>query len=257
MIFENELFSSRAVSILTNGEVPVWHASLGQPREVLMQLEAVLSQEEKVRARRFRFERHRNYFVVGRGILRILLSKYTGIGAGQLQLQYTQHGKPFLSGITETGICFNLSHSGDRVIYAFSRGSQIGIDIEHIRPVEDVDQIAKRSFSPREYHTFRSVPEADRWKAFFNCWTRKEAFIKAIGEGLSFPLEKFEVSLEPGCPAALISVMGSLENAKRWSMYELQTHDGYVAALAVKGNGHSISHRWIDSVSNILDGSML
>jgi 4'-phosphopantetheinyl transferase len=128
-------------------------------------------------------------------------------------------------------------------LYAFSWGQQVGIDVESIRPMEEMDLVAKTNFSPGEYQTFQRVSKQHRVEAFYNCWTRKEAFIKATGDGLTFPLQEFEVSLEPGVPAQLLAVRGSSEEANRWTMHDLKTRDGYAAALVVEGKEHSISHK--------------
>lgn len=232
--------NSQSSPMLMNGEVAIWHASLEQPAAVLAELQTVLSEEERTRAGRFHFQKHQNAFIAGRGILRLLLSGQTGIHPKDLQFKYTQHGKPFLAG---SDIHFNLSHSGGIVLYGLSPDRQVGIDIEQIRPLKELEQIAKNHFSPEEYHQLSSVREDDRLAAFFRCWTRKEAFIKAIGEGISFPLQEFTVSLKAGYPAKLMSVRGSVENTHRWSMHDVEVPEGYAAALVVEGTGASITHR--------------
>ena len=225
-------------------DVHIWHASLEQSGEVVHALRAVLSEEELKRAERFHFDHHRRHFIAGRGILRHLLSLYTGIEPGQLQLEYTRNGKPFLPGMDgASGIRFNLSHSGGIAIYAFTRGREVGIDIEYQRPIDDMDRIAERNFSVREYTTLGTLPEQQRLDAFYLCWTRKEAFIKAIGEGISFPLQQFDVTLIPGEPAQLLSVDGSAEKAGRWSMHNLTIADGYAAALVIEGSDCALTQR--------------
>ena len=244
MMISNETFTSRPALLLTNTKVHIWHASLDQPVEVLQKLGFVLSEEEIGRAERFRYRQHRQYFIAGRGILRFLLSQYTGIAPGQIQFAYTQSGKPLLTSRDETmDICFNLAHAGGLVLYAFTCGRRIGIDLEAIRPIEEMDEVAKMNFSPQEYQKFQMIHEEARLTAFYNCWTRKEAFVKAIGDGRSYPLQDFEVSLAPGETARLISLQGSQRRASNWSMHDLRTRDGHVAALVVEGNGYSISHR--------------
>ncbi|HSK87496.1 MAG TPA: 4'-phosphopantetheinyl transferase superfamily protein [Anaerolineales bacterium] len=231
---------------LKASDVRIWHASLEQPGEAIHALRAILSEEELKRTERFHFDRHRRHFVAGRGILRHLLSLYTGIEPGQLQLEYTHNGKPFLPGMDgASGIRFNLSHSGGMAVYAFTRGREVGIDIEHQQPIDDIDRIAERNFSAREYTTLGSLPDGERLEAFYLCWTRKEAFIKAMGEGISFPLQQFDVSLTPGEPARLLSVDGSLEKAKRWSMHNLTIAKGYAAALVIEGRDCTLRlHKW-------------
>lgn len=222
---------------LKASDVHIWHATLEQPGEAVHALRTILAEDELKRAERFHFDLHRGHFVAGRGILRHLLSLYTGIEPGQLQLEYTRNGKPFLPGMEdESGIRFNLSHSGGIAVYAFTRGREVGVDIEHQQPIDDMDRIAERNFSAKEYATLATLPEAKRLEAFYLCWTRKEAFIKAIGEGISFPLQQFDVTLVPGEPARLLSVDGSSEKAKRWSMHNLTIAEGYAAALVIEGS---------------------
>lgn len=239
---------SPPIRSISPSDVHIWHASLEQPEEVVGELSGILSADEKERSDRFHFDRHRRSFIAGRGILRHLLSLYTGLEPGQVEIQYAQNGKPFLPGMDgPSGIRFNLSHSGGIAVYAFCRGREVGLDIELQRPLEELDSIAKRNFSGREYATLGSLPEQDRLEAFYLCWTRKEAFIKAIGQGISFPLQQFDVSLTPGEPAQLQTVYGSQETARRWSMLDLTIADGYAAALVIEGSGYTLTqHSWED-----------
>jgi 4'-phosphopantetheinyl transferase len=173
-----------------NTKVPIWHASVKQTVEVVQKLEAVLSDEERQRAERFRFREHRRSFIVSRGILRDPLSHYTGIEPGRIEFKYNLAGKPFLANegaVPE--MYFNPSHAGQMVLYAFSWDRQVEIDVECIRPMEEMDLVAERMFSPSEYDRFRKIGAKDRLRAFYNYWTRREAFLKAIGDGMSFPLQ--------------------------------------------------------------------
>lgn len=230
-----------SVRNFTASTVHVWHASLEQPTEVVTHLGSFLSDEERKRSERFYFDRDRQFFIVSRGILRVLLSQYTDTPPGDIQFNYTFHGKPYLR--WRPDLCFNLSHSGRLVMYAFSPGCRVGIDIEFMHPIEEMGKIAERNFSTQEYEVYKSVAEADRVRAFFDCWTRKEAFIKAIGEGTSFPLQDFVVSLKQDEPAQLLSIRGSQQQARQWSMHELEVENGYTAALVIEGKGHSILRR--------------
>lgn len=231
-------------SALTDNTVHVWSASLQQSAKVVQRLAAVLSEDERTRAERFHFANHRSFFIVGRGILRTLLAAYLNLEPQKVQFEYTQSGKPFLlpsHGVQ--GLCFNLSHSAGIAMYAFSQNRRIGIDIEYVRSIPDMDQIAAGNFSEQENLQFKAADINEKQQAFYNCWTRKEAFIKAIGEGLSFPLHQFDVSLIPGEPARLLSIFGSEQEAAHWSLYELRPAEGYVAALVIEGNGCSISYQ--------------
>jgi 4'-phosphopantetheinyl transferase len=129
---------------------------------------------------------------------------------------------------------FNLSHSNGVALFAFARDYEIGVDIEKVRDIAEMEQIAIGFFSPKEYRFFRELPENMKKEAFFNCWTRKEAFIKAIGAGLSYPLNKFDVSLAPGQPARLMEIEGNSKAISRWCIQELKPTIGFVAAFAIE-----------------------
>jgi 4'-phosphopantetheinyl transferase len=220
---------------IATAEVHIWHASLEQPENAVRWLSSLLSQQEVERAERFHFEQHRLFFITARGILRHLLSLYSRIEPERVQIQYIHNGKPVLAGEGASDLRFNLTHSGNLVMYAFTRGREVGIDVEQLKPIEELDQIAERNFSSSERTVLKRLPHPDRLKAFYLCWTRKEAFIKAIGEGISFPLQEFDVSLRPGEPARLLSVFGSQKEASRWSMSDIRVPEEYAAALVVEG----------------------
>ncbi|MBV9772452.1 MAG: 4'-phosphopantetheinyl transferase superfamily protein [Gemmatimonadetes bacterium] len=219
------------------GGVHVWCAPLDPPAHVVGRYRALLAVDEGARADRFRFEQHRRQFVVARGVLRTLLGRYLSVDPRRLEFRYGSHGKPELAGaFAESGIRFNVSHSGELALYAVSRGRELGVDIEHVHPMDDGVDIAERFFSAAENVVFRALAVSEREEAFFNCWTRKEAYIKAVGEGLSFPLHAFDVSLAPGEPARLLGARDE-EQAARWTLRELDPAPGYKAALVVEGEG--------------------
>jgi 4'-phosphopantetheinyl transferase len=221
---------------LPGRDVHVWSVSLEQPVAHLHQLRQLLSNDEQDRAERFHFERDRRRSIVVHGTLRTILGRYLDIEPGRLQFRCGPHGKPYLTQELDHGaLQFNLAHSNEVAVYAFTCGRQIGIDVEYIRPIPDVEQIAVRFFSAGENAALCALPESLRLETFFNCWTRKEAYIKAIGEGLSHPLDQFQVSLAPGEAARLLWVEGSPEKVGRWSLTALSPAPGYVAALAVEG----------------------
>jgi len=222
---------------LSSNDIHVWRAALDQPTSCFQQLAQSLCAQERVRAERFYFERDRKHFVVGRGILRTILGLYLGIEPSQLQFYYGPRGKPALTETYGGGwLRFNLSHSQGLALYAVTRDREIGIDIEHIRPMPEAEQIAVRFFSVQENAVFRTLPPSQKQTAFFNCWTRKEAYIKALGDGLALPLDQFDVSLAPGEPARLLSIKGD-RAITRWFLQELTPAPDYVAALAVEGQG--------------------
>lgn len=229
-------YPSRDLS-LEYDDVHVWRASLSQSALRVRPLAEMLSVDERMKAERFQFDRDRVRFILGRGILRVILSRYLHIDPSCLRFHYELSGKPTLAEPCGSSmIRFNLSHSGDLVLYAVTRCREIGVDLECIRPISDAEAIARCFFSVGENAIFHTVRAPEKMEAFFNCWTRKEAYIKAVGDGLARPLDQFEVSFAPGENARLLHVQGDLEEAARWSLRELTPAAGYVAALAVEGH---------------------
>ncbi len=219
---------------LTTNEVHLWHATLDD--RLSESLRPFLCDDEVLRADRFHFAKDRNHYIVARGLLRKLLAAYLGVGSAELEFIYTAKGKPFLKENRRGSINFNLAHSHERAIYAFSHGRELGVDLEFIREDLADEKIAERFFSPCEIETLRTVPAELRKQAFFDCWTRKEAYIKARGEGLSMPLDEFDVSLAPGEPAALLKNHKDPEEVSRWRIQSVPVVPGYVAALVVEGH---------------------
>lgn len=221
---------------LAAGEAHVWRACLSPGAAVLRELWESLSPDERGRAGRFHFRRDREHFVAARGALRNILGRYLGSEPGRLLFSYDGYGKPSLGGETCGGpLRFNVSHSGGVALYALTAGPEVGVDIEQVREEFASLEIAERFFSRREYAALEALAPDERASAFFDCWTRKEAYIKARGEGLSHPLHLFSVSLGPCEPAALLSTENDPQEAARWSLVELSPGEGYRAALAVRG----------------------
>ena len=194
--------------------------------------------DEKSRAARFRFARDRNHFIAARGILRELLGGYLHRSPAELEFDYGPSGKPALR--TEgpsSPVRFNLSHSHGLAVYAFALGREVGIDLEPIRPDFAADDIAGRYFSTRELNELRALPPELRPEGFFLCWTRKEAYVKARGEGLQIPLDSFSVSLTPGEPEVLESA-----DSSRWSLRSFEPAPRYVAAVVGEGQGWRLRH---------------
>jgi 4'-phosphopantetheinyl transferase len=223
---------------LLSGEVHVWRASLDITTPHIRQLQDTLSADELERASRFHFAKDRRRFIVARGVLRSLLGRYLGAEPRQLRFSYSTYGKPALVPTSgEARLCFNVSHSHELALYAVTYGREIGVDIEYIRTNIACEEIAERFFSPQERALLRTLPAPLKYDAFFNCWTRKEAYIKARGEGLSLPLDQFDVAFAPGEPAALLATRWAPHEASRWALRELTPGPGYAAALAVGGHG--------------------
>jgi 4'-phosphopantetheinyl transferase len=230
---------------LAPDEVHVWRASLRPPAGLLARLEAHLSPDERARAARFRFPVHRTAFVAGRGVQRDILARYTGLAPAELTYREGSHGKPELDGAAAAEIRFNVSNAGDLALYAVTVRREIGVDLEQLKPMPDGMDIAQRFFSAPENEVFAALAEEVRDLAFFRCWTRKEAYIKAVGEGLSMPLDRFDVAFAPGEPARILRTRGNPAEAERWSMLALEPGPGYVGAMAVEGTGwHPVLFDW-------------
>lgn len=223
--------------LLSDHDVHVWQASLEVSEAEREQFRAVLSAEEQQRVDRFRFPKDRHHFVVSHGVLRILLGRYLAMPPQDIAFDFNQYGKPALSHSPgDQSLRFNLSHSGKLALYAFARHRDVGIDVEWIgRRLDQPEQIAERFFSPTENDVFRRLPEHQKRQGFFNCWTRKEAYIKARGRGLSLPLDQFDVTLRPGDPARLLATRDDPQYADRLAMQAIDPGEGYVAALVVEG----------------------
>lgn len=228
---------------LGDSEVHVWRAALDETLSTIASFRGLLAVDELAKADRFYFQSDREHFIVAHGVLRSLLGFYLNSAPRRLSFRYSSHGKPaLLLEPRPDAIRFNMSHSHGVAIYAFARNREVGIDLEFIRRGVHEDQIAERFFSPREIATLRMVPAALQRFAFFLCWTRKEAYIKARGEGLSLPLNQFDVSLAPGEPAALLGTRPDPLEAGRWSLVDLSYGlPGYAAALATEGTAPSLA----------------
>ena len=234
--------------VLGCDEVHVWRATFDQTRSQIQSFLHHLAADERARAERYYFERNREHFIVARGVLRAILGLYLNRAPECLSFCYSSHGKPALAGDSDRdAIRFSVSHSHGVALYAVTRGRELGIDLERIRFDLAVAEIAERFFSRREVAMLRTLPAEVQRQAFFRCWTRKEAYIKARGEGLSLPLDQFDVSLAPGEPAAVLGTQRDPSEAARWSLLELDPAPGYVAALAVEGRSWRLTcWQWPD-----------
>jgi len=210
---------------LAPGAVHLWRFNLDAPVTAPM-----LSQDEQARAAKYHFERDRNRYVAGRTMLRRLLSKYVNEDPERIAFSYGEAGKPLLP-----DLAFNLAHSGSHALLAVNRGAQIGVDVEVVRAMSDMPAVAEYSFSPGEFRRWRSLPEEEKVDAFYRCWTRKEAYLKAIGEGIAKRLKKFEVTFETGERPRIIT---GAEGA--WTFFDVSLEPSYVAAIACEGSPVSV-----------------
>ncbi len=229
------------VVALKPGVVHLWRADLAIKENIYESLWPLLSEDEQVRALRFVFAKDRTHFVAARGALRCLLAEYLGIDATDIAFAYAQRGKPSI--VVEqnpVSLQFNVSHSHGQGLFAFGLGQELGVDIELIREDFAGLDVAKRFFSKDEQDRLLALPFALRTEGFFNAWTRKEAFIKAVGEGLFHALDTFDVSLEPGQPARLLRFEGSVEKARGWCLADINVGGEFKAAVAVCGDFNEV-----------------
>jgi 4'-phosphopantetheinyl transferase len=228
---------------LQPGEVHVWFARLDRTPARLSRMRTVLTPDETARADRFLMDVHRNRFIAARALLRDLLAGYLSQPPQAIRFEYNEWGKPALApGLASSDLRFNLSHSQDLAMYVFVLERDVGVDIEMIRADIANERIAENFFSRWEVETLRALPREHQAEAFFNCWTRKEAYVKARGQGLSIELDSFDVSLVPGEEAKLLRGDDRLS----WSMVSFKPDHGWVAAMATQGNPLQIAKpRWL------------
>jgi len=225
---------------LREGHVHIWQARLDTDATQTNHYQT-LAPDEQARATRFIFDKHKRRFSVGRGILRSLLGNYLALPPDQINFNYTKHGKPYLPPVQNpTDLRFNLSHSGELALFAFTIGRDLGIDIEQIRPDRSTRDIAERFFAPREVDALFALPDEQHTDAFFRCWTRKEAYIKAKGAGMAIPLDSFAVSLDPEAPAELLWVKDNPAESARWNLTTLSPDPTFAACVATEGQPEEI-----------------
>lgn len=231
---------------LREHDLHVWRWPLAAGAVEVAVLKRLLSPDEVARAERFHFARHHDAFVVARAGLRKMLGRYLSTAASEIEFLYGDAGKPELSGRLAGGeLAFNLSHSGKWALCAVGRRGPLGVDVERLRPMRDADGVARRYFAAAEVAAWECLAEADKPAAFFRCWTRKEAYLKALGDGLRAPLDRFVVSLAPGDPPCLIEPSPH-DTAAGWSLADIDIGEGYVASLVAPAGCRVV--RWFDGV---------
>lgn len=228
----------QAVDSLPQNEVHVWRACLDIPQSKADSLLKILNKAEQQRASRFKFPEPRNIFVISRAFLRLALGKYLKVAPEALEFWTTTHGKPELTG--QPGLRFNLSHTEGMAILGVVLQKEIGIDVESLDRDVNTLELADRFFSSVEASWVRSQLESERTRAFLHCWTAKEAYVKAHGEGLSIPLDGFSVIPTLKASALQLDVFGHAAESSRWSMWQLEMPVGFCAALAVEGSGYTV-----------------
>jgi len=235
------------------GEVHVWSLPLDIGQISLASVTGFLSPDETERADRFRFEIHRNRFTVGRGLMRVILGRYCDVPPERLQFNYGPNGKPELitacEGVRRTGgaLHFNLAHSEGVGVLAVTQTGPVGVDVEQVRRLQEFNELVSQFFSAREAAEFSKLPWEQQPAAFFNLWTRKEALLKATGEGIGHSLNRVEVSFLPGEPARVLSLPAEPWAGGKWSLVELAISPSYAAALALPVRNILVSHFQIPS----------
>ena len=219
-------------------DVHIWRVFVDDQVSKIDPLRRTLADDELERADRFRFDKHRHWYIVRRGMMRNVLARYLDAKPAELSFCYGARGKPALGGAHEGHeLQFNLSDSAGLAVLAVTRGRAVGIDVEHLDRNADDQGLARRFFAPEEVAELTALPPSQRRAGFFNCWTRKEAYIKAHGHGLLMALDRFAVSLTPGKPAVLRRCAEGPQELARWSMLDLPPAQGFAGCLIVEGSG--------------------
>ena len=218
-------------------EVHVWRARLDRPQNCIDGLLQVLSTQEREHADRFHFDADRKRAIIGRGLARLLLGHCLDRPADELRIEYNEFGKPALSAVHHSPLQFNVSHAGDLILVALARGHRLGVDVEQMRTGFAIDAVAAQFFSPNECRALAAIAPESRCEAFFSCWTRKEAYLKGRGEGLSLPLHQFDVAFGPGEEPRLLETRHDPAEAKRWTLHAFNPGHGCNAALAIESSG--------------------
>lgn len=222
--------------------VDIWQIPLDVDYKSIQRAREVLAEDELVRASRFHFERDSRRFIVAHGTMRKILANYLQTEPPQLIFDSGERGKPEIRrSRNQLNLKFNLSHSGDLALLAVTSGASVGVDIETVNSAVATEEIAYICFSADEVKELLTLPKQQRVEAFFCCWTRKEAYIKAKGDGFSMRLDSFSVGVRHDRPAALISVVGDQAEPNRWSVYDVKIDFMHKAALVIEGRGHKIS----------------
>ena len=233
------------VPALTPGAVHLWPLRVDAAASPGIDWSSLLSQDERDRARRFRHAHDAHRYTASRAMLRIVLASYLHRDPQDLVFDYSTNGKPFLPFSAQ--LRFNLSHSHDAALIGVTLGREIGVDVERIRDDPDLEQIARQFFSQAEQSALATLPVNLRQRAFFDCWTRKEAFVKARGDGLSLPLDQFDVSLRPDEPVRLLATRPDANEAAAWEAAAVAVEHGYAAAVITQIGSEPLSYALIDA----------
>ena len=224
-------------------EIHIWMINLNESKNDIDQVKSLLSMDEYLRMERFRHEERRDCFAIAHGALHEILGNYLNVSPEIINFNYNYHHKPSISTATNRlNLDFNLSHSAELAVIGIARNRRIGVDIERISDDRLSGRIPERFFSLQETRSLRSLPKEQQLTAFFSCWTRKEAYVKARGLGLALPLAEFTVSLAPGEKPALLEMKSDPSEIENWSLVDIELPAGYCGAVAVEGKKFSLEH---------------
>jgi 4'-phosphopantetheinyl transferase len=237
--------------VLPPGTIACWQVDLEQPEARVEALATLLSADERERAARFVFPRDRRRFTVTRACLRALLARPCGEDATAIRFAYARHGKPSLAA-PAPAVHFSVSHAADVALIALTRDQPLGVDVEAVRPLADLLGVAARFFTRAENEAITTVPATERELAFFLCWTRKEAFSKALGDGLTLALDRYRVSCRPGEPARILEIDGSAAAGAEWTVHDIWPGPGFVGAAVLRGAPRPLDLRRLDLDVDVL-----
>ncbi len=224
-----------------DNEVHIYYVQIDSVKKIIPVIKKFLTEADELKIKKFIFEKDRIVHTISAGVLENILSRYLPDRKNNINISYNEYGKPFIDNMDgETNITFNLSHSGDLILYAITDNRNVGIDVQEIREINSIDDIVESNFSEKEIAVFNSLPAELKLKAFYTCWTRKEAYIKAHGKGLSYPLNKFTVSIIPEEDAELLSDENC--SVSDWFLKDIMLSEGYAAAVAVEGSDIIFRH---------------
>ena len=241
--------------LLSRKDVHIWRAVLDLPSKSVQELKGSLSFDERMKAESFHFERDRSRFIAAHGILRRILASYLSVDPGAIRFRYERDGKPRLqNAFGKPGIQFNLSHSEGLALYVFTQGHEVGVDLERIRDLPEMEQIVDQFFSVREQVVFHTLPTSEKHETFFKWWTRKEAFVKAVGEGLSYPLHGFDALLAKGKSVESLGILGGVQEGPKWTMWDVRPGEAFAGAVVVERDDWDVQcWQWSDKIEEYVE----
>jgi 4'-phosphopantetheinyl transferase len=236
---------------LDDRHIHVWCVGLTASEEALRACSMLLSPQERERANWFRFPEHRREFILAHGLLRILLARYSGARPEAIEFALGSRQKPRVK-FPITDLRFNMSHTTGLAVYAFTRGIDIGVDVERIHPIDELTDLADQFFCFEETQELKALEAGVQDRAFFLCWTRKEAYVKAIGDGLFCPLDSFRVTVDPAAPARLVHLANDTREAMLFNMFDLSLASGYAGALVYRGAERELVSTALENADELL-----